>query len=282
MSVTPYDPPKPPKTITKIKEDEYLDFTSPFTWVLMGFIGFALFIILQIGNVQSSIFQTILTLVLGIWLIIWLKYFSSSEKVEKQFLLYGFKWANIRGKHVINKFDVPVQFLEKIVPLIEIHAGGIIEFSGKKWGILMETNPIRISDEERAAHEKKIEKVVNGIPANTHFKTIACSRLQPRKPIQQYLLEVSNNSNGKKATDRHLSGIYNKVSGDTTSIISWKYYAFQSLGEQPDIEAAKIQYEAVIPGLLKNMRAANLQPRIYEDPNEIAKAYRTMFSEMVI
>lgn len=282
MSVTPYDPPRPPKTITKIQEDEYLDFTSPFTWVLMVFVGFALFIILQIGSIQNSIFQAVLTLILIIWLIIWLKYFSTSEKVEKQFLMCGFTWANIRGKHVINKFEISAQFLEKIVPIVEIHTGGIIEFKGKKWGILMETNPIRISDEERAAHEKKIEKVVNGIPANIHFKTIACSRLQPRKPVQQYLLEVSNNSNGKKAIDQHLAGLYTKVSEDATPVISWKYYAFQSLGEQPNLEAAKIQYGAVIPGLIKNMKAARLQPRIYENPNEIAAAYRTLFSEMVI
>jgi hypothetical protein len=282
MSGTPYDPPKLPKTITKIQEDAYLDFTSSFTWILMVFVGFALFIILQIGSVQSSLFQAVLVLILVIWLIIWLKYFSTSEKVEKQLIIYGFNWATIRGKHVINKFEVPAQFLEKIVPIVKIYAGGIIEFKGKKWGILMETNPIRISDEERAAHERKIEKVVNGIPANTHFKTIACSRLQPRKPIQQSLLEVSNNTNGKKANDQHLAGIYTKIAEDGTPIISWKYYAFQSLGEQPNLEAAKIQYGAVVPGLLKNMRAARLQPRIYEDPNEIAKAYRTMFSEMVV
>lgn len=282
MSGTPYDPPKLPKTITKIQEDAYLDFTSSFTWILMVFVGFALFIILQIGSVQSSLSQVVLVLILVIWLIIWLKYFSTSEMVEKQLIMYGFKWTTIRGKNVINKFEVPAQFLEKIVPIVKIYAGGIIEFKGKKWGILMETNPIRISDEERAAHERKIEKVVNGIPANTHFKTIACSRLQPRKPIQQYLLEVSNNTNGKKANDQHLAGIYTKIAEDGTPIISWKYYAFQSLGEQPNLEAARIQYGAVVPGLLKNMRAARLQPRVYEDPNEIATAYRTMFSEMVI
>ncbi len=282
MSETPYNPPKPSKTITKIQENEYLDFTSPFTWVLMGFVGFALFIIFKIGSVQNRIFQVILALILVIWLIIWLKYFSTSEKVEKQFLIYGFNWAYVRGKHVINKFDVSAQFLERIVPIVEIHADGIIEFKDNKWGVLMETNPVRISDEERAVHEKKIEKVVNGIPANTHFKTIACSRLQPRKPIQQYLLEVSNSSNGKKAVDQHLAGIYNNVSEDGTPVISWKYYAFQSMGEQPNLETARIQYGAIMPGLLKNMRAAKLQPRIYDDPDEIATAYRTMFSEMVM
>ena len=56
MSVTPYDPPRPPKTITKIQEDEYLDFTSPFTWVLMGFVGFALFIRHSADSLRKIVF----------------------------------------------------------------------------------------------------------------------------------------------------------------------------------------------------------------------------------
>jgi len=282
MSNTPYEPPRPPKTITKIQDDQFLDFSSPFTWVMMVFISVALVIIFELGNVHTLVFQIVTVLALVLWLVIWIKYFSSSEKVTKQFAVFHFKVNDVKGQHVINKFEVPVSFLQKLVPIVAIHEGGIIEFTEKKYGILMETFPVRISDEERKEHEKRIEKVVNGIPANTHFKTIACSRLEPRKPLMQYLLDITSKSTGKKATNQHLVSLYNKVAGDNTPVISWKYYAFQSLGEQPSLEAAKIQYGAVIPGLLKNMKGAKLQPSIYEDPNEIAYAYRTLFSDMVI
>src|SRR5665647_1458499 len=250
MSDTPYSPPKPPKTITKIQDDQYLDFSSPFTWILLIFAGVSLTLIWEIGTIQNVIIQAVMGIILIGLLYTWIKYFSSSDKVEKQFITYGFRWTDFRGKNVINKFDVPDKFLEKIVPIVAIHSGGIIEFRGSKYGVLMETTPVRIADEERGAHEKKIEKVINGIPSNTHFKTIACSRLLPRKSIESYLLDVSTKSTGQKATDQHLAGLYNKVASDGTPVISWKYYAFQSLGEQVNLEAAMIQFGAVIPGLL--------------------------------
>lgn len=279
--LSPYSAPRPPKTITQVKDDKFLDFTCLHTWILMAAIGSCLYIFSQIAK-YSRIEQV--AAVAGMICIIgvWLKYFSTFEKVDKQKLKVKFFIGDLQGKHVINKFEAPVSFLEKLVPIVKVHKGGIIEFKGKKFGVLMETFPVRISEEERAAHEKKIEKVINGIPTNIHFKTIACSRLEPKKPILRYLLEVTNKSKGDKAIDLHLTGLYNKIAEDDSKVISWKYYAFLSLGEWKTIEEARIQYGAIMPGLLKNMKVARLQPRVYKKENEIGNAYRTMFGEMVI
>ena len=281
MTNSPYSQPKPPKTITQVKDDSFLDFTSLHTWILLFAVGGALYLFNQIARSERPL-QIVYVGALLALVAIWIKYFSSSEKVDNQKLKVKFFYAGARGKHVINKFSVPVSFLEKLVPIVEIYESGIIQFKGNKWGVLMETFPVRISEEERAAHEKRLEKVINGIPSNTHFKTIACSRLEPRKPILQYLLDVATKSNGDKATDLHLSGLYSKIAEDNSPVISWKYYAFLSLGEWKTIAEARIQYGAIVPGLLKNMKAARLQPRIYQDENEITTAYRTMFSELII
>jgi hypothetical protein len=279
--LSPYSQPKPPKTITQVKDDRFLDFTCLHTWILLSAIGSALYLFNQIAR-SIGVLQVAYVVLLLAVVTIWIKYFSTFEKVDRQKLKVKFFYAGIQGKHVINKFTVPVSFLERLVPIVGIHQDGIIEFKGNKYGVLLETHPVRISEEERAAHEKRLEKVINGIPANTHFKTIACSRLEPRKPILSYLLEVANKSNGDKATDLHLAGLYSKIAEDNSPVISWKYYAFLSFGELKSIAEARIQYGAIVPGLLKNMKAARLQPRIYNDENEISTAYRTMFNEMVI
>lgn len=281
MSDSPYSAPRPPKTITQVKDDRFLDFTCLHTWILLLTIGSSLYLFNSIARSAGFLqlgYACLLLAIIGIWI----NYFSTFEKVDKQKLNVKFFFAGLQGKHVINKFAVPVSFLEKLVPIVAIHLGGIIEFKGGKFGVLMETYPVRISEEEREGHEKRLEKVINGIPSNTHFKTISCSRLEPRKPILQYLLDISNKSSGDKATDLHLAGLYTKIAGDNSPVISWKYYAFLSLGEWKTIAEARIQYGAIVPGLLKNMKAARLQPRIYEDENEISTAYRTMFNEMVI
>jgi len=284
MSDTPYSPIKPPKTITQVKNNDYLDFSSVYTWVLLISVGISFALVFEIGVVQSLIIKGLAAIILICWIYTWFKYASTPDKVAKYRLALGFRVQDLKGNHTINKFSATDVTLQKIVPIVNIYMGGIIEFKDKKWGILIETHPIRISDEdkERKEHEKKMEKVVNCIPANTHFKTIACSRLEPRKPILEYLLDITKKSTGKKATDLHLMSLYNKISEDNSKVISWRYYVFQSLGEQPSLEAAKIQYGAVVPGLLKNMRSAKLDPVIIEDQMEVARAYRTMLSELVI
>jgi len=279
--LSPYSAPKPPKTITKVDDDRFLDFTCLHTWILLATIGSGLILFNFIAR-ATGVFRVAWVALLLAIIVIWLNYFSTFDKVDKQKLRVKFFIQDLQGEHVINKFSVPVSFLEKLVPIVRIYKDGIVEFKGKKFGVLMETHPMRISEEERAIHEKRMEKVINGIPANTHFKTIACSRLEPRKPVLHYLLEVANKSNGDKATDLHLTDLYNKIAEDSSPVISWKYYAFLSLGEWKTIEEARIQFGAIVPGLVKNMRVARLQPRIYTDGNEISTAYRTMFGEMVI
>jgi hypothetical protein len=280
MADSPYSAPRPPKTITQVKDDRFLDFTCLHTWILLITIGNALFLFNQIAS-SAGLIQLAYAVVL-LAIAIWFKLFSTFEKVDRQKLRVRFTIQKIQGKHVINTFDIKVAFLEKLVPIVAVHEKGIIEFRGNKYGLLMETFPMRISEEERETHEKRMEKVVNGIPANTPFKTMSCSRLEPRKPILKYLLDVAEKSNGDIATDLHLAGLYNKIAGDDSSVISWKYYAFIGLGEWKSLDEAKIQYGAIVPGLLKNMKGAKLRPKIIQDENEISKAYRTMFNEMVV
>ena len=279
--LSPYSQPKPPKTITKVSDDRFLDFTCLHTWILLATIGGALYLFNLIARSEGALQGAYVALLIAI-AYLWIKYFATFEKVDRQKLRVKFFFHGIQGKHIINQYTEPVANLEKIIPIISIHEGGIIEFRGGLFGVLFELNPIRISEEERAIHEKRVEKVINGLPVNTHFKTLSCSRLEPRKPILLYILDLLSKSNGEKATDIHLSGLYSKISEDNSPVISWKYYSFLSLGEHKTISEARIQYGAVVPGLLKNMGAARLTPKVYTERNDIIRAYRTMFSELVI
>jgi hypothetical protein len=279
--LSPYSQPKPPKTITKVSDDRFLDFTCLHTWILLATIGGALYLFNLIARSEGALQGAYVALLIAI-AYLWIKYFATFEKVDRQKLRVKFFFHGIQGKHIINQYTEPVANLEKIIPIISIHEGGIIEFRGGLFGVLFELNPIRISEEERAIHEKRVEKVINGLPVNTHFKTLSCSRLEPRKPILRYILDLLSKSNGEKATDIHLSGLYSKISEDNSPVISWKYYSFLSLGEHKTISEARIQYGAVVPGLLKNMGAARLTPKVYTERNDIIRAYRTMFSELVI
>lgn len=280
--LSPYSQPKPPKTITKVKDDRFLDFTCLHTWIMLLAIGAGLYLFNKIAvsttNPDRLLYLGIAFLVGNVWF----KFFSTDEKVQYNKDRIKFFVADTQGKHVINSFDSTAEDLEKLIPVKKIHDGGIVEFSGNEYGIIMETYPNRISDEEREAHEKKLEKLVNSIPANTPFKTLSCSVIEPRKPILNFLLELSSQAGTFKPKNQHLTDLYLKISGDDSKVISWKYYAFLSLGKQKNIDQARIQYGAVVPGLIKNMKAASLRPRILTKNREIVDSYRVMFSEVAL
>lgn len=279
--VSPYSAPKPPKTITEVTDDGFLDITGLHTWIFLSFVAVELSIFNQFirndGTERLLYLLGIITVGLA-----WIEWLSTKGKVDKLTLRLHFIIDDKRGKHVVNKFQVPVPFLTKVVPLVAVHGDGILEFTDNKYGVIVELQPARIQDEEREAHEKRIEKLLNGIPANIHFKTTAISRLEPKRPVLNYLLHVTNAVEKGKSTELHLTDMYNDAAGDETKTISWKYYAFLDLGSWKTITEAKIQYGAIIPGLLKNMKVARFQPRIITDQSEIGRAYRTLYSEMVI
>ena len=139
----------------------------------------------------------------------------------------------------------------------------------------------RISDEFRDIHEARLEKVVNGLPVNTLYESIACSVQEPKKPVLQHLLDLQKSSGGR-ASDQHLADLYLKISQDDDKVISWRYYAFLSLGEQKNFEAARVQYGAVVPGLLRSMAAASLYPVVLTDERDIINAYQIMLGEVSI
>lgn len=283
--ISPYSQPKPPKTITKVKDDRFLDFTCIHTWITLTIIGIGLYLFRMIANefLYKNYYDVLMYFGIA-YLVgnVWYRFFRTEEKTQYNIDKLKFLISDKRGKHVVNTFDTLVDELEMFIPIKKIHENGIIEFAGNEFGIIMETHPNRISDEEREQHEKKLEKLVNGIPANTHFKTLSCSVLEPRKPILNFLLDLSSKAGTFKPRNQHLTDLYLKISEDDSKVIAWKYYAFLSLGKQKNIDQAKIQYGAVVPGLLKNMKGANLRPRILTETREIIDCYRTMFSEVAV
>lgn len=301
INETPYGQPKAPVTITKIKSDRFLDLTNLHTWIMFTAIGFSMYFFRSIALAANNIDRVMYASLLLLVVFLWVKYFRSDDLVEFQQDRFWFFVADIRGKHVINAYSEQLHVLEKIIPIKAIHTSGIIEFQADRsgflswlkqlvglevkkyneFGILLETFPPRIADEFRDLHEAKLEKVVNGLPVNTLYESIACSVQEPKKPVLQYLLELQKTSGGK-ASDQLLADMYLKISQDEDKIISWRYFAFISLGEQKSVEAARIQYGAVVPGLLRSMSAASLHPVVLTDEQDIINAYQIMLGEVSI
>lgn len=307
MNETPYGQPRAPVTIPRIKPNRFLDLTNLHTWILFTAIGLSMYLFRSIAFAVENSDRLMYGSLLFLVVFLWVKYFRNDNLVEYQKERFIFFIEDLTGKHVIDVFAEQLKTLMKIIPIKEIHEGKgihdgcIIEFQSNQsgfvhwlkrllklevrrnneFGVLFETFPPRISDEYREFHEAKLEKVVNGLPVNTLFENIACSVEEPKKPVLQYLLELQKTSSGK-ANDQLLADMYLKISKDEDLVISWRYFSFLSLGEQKNIQAARVQYGAVVPGLLRSMSAASLHPIAIANKGDVINAYQIMLGEVSI
>lgn len=325
---TPYSQAKPPKTITRIKSDRFLDITNAHTWVLFAAIAACMYFFRELSNsiiivlsahripiaeeyLTDAYMDILMYASLLVFVVyIWIKYFRSDDLVEYQKDRTVFFINSLRGKHVINTMSESMENLLKLISIVGIYdstiegketkapRGVILEFAPQisfilrlkiffrlekkrlnEYGVLIETFPPRISDEFREFHEMALQKVVNGLPVNTLFENISCSVMEPKKKVLEYLLSMMNTSKGD-ASDKHLADMYLKISTDNELVIKWRYYSFLSLGERKNIEAARVQYGAVIPGLLSSMEAASLFPVVLRDSQAVIEAYQIMLGEV--
>lgn len=298
MEETPYTIQKPPKTITRVKPDNFLNIMCLHTWILLASLAVYIFCFVRIAQATETQYRVLYVFIAVLTLIIWFNHFRTDDLVQFQKDRLRFFVMGLRGKHSIDVYAEKLKTLLNIVPIVAVYDGGMIEFDSRQhgliskikillrierkryneYGVLIETFPPRISDEYRTIHEMRQEKIVNGLPIDRLYESISCSVKQPKREVLEYLLSLQSQSNGK-ASDQHLADLYLKISEDEEPIIKWRYFAFMSLGEQKTLKAAKIQYGAIIPGLLRSMKDADLNPVILPDEKHVINAYQVMLGE---
>jgi len=280
MAETPYTQPRRPNVIKRHKSDSFQNPSS--NWFKMTFVSGSIsgYLLSQINNYHNyQIFLVAGALAIGL---LWLKFCGMSpRKADKSMIKFWYFVSEIRGKHVMHKLTSKDNELRTVYPLVKIYENGLVRFRGKEYGTVFKLNPKRIADEDRDEHHKKIIGMVDGLGTGRYFKVIACSKVNPRKAIIDFLMTVANKT-GSKERAEHLNGILLKIIGDQSQVMSYRHYAFLGLGKHDSLESAKIAKGAAIEGLMLNMKRADLRPQLMESAKEIRNAYREMSSEKVI
>ncbi len=79
--LSPYSQPKPPITVTKVKNDRFLDFTCLHTWIMFLAIVAGLYLFKMIA-VSPNIDKLMYLGIAFIFANIWYKFCSTDEKVQ--------------------------------------------------------------------------------------------------------------------------------------------------------------------------------------------------------
>lgn len=210
-----------------------------------------------------------------IWWSIYFKWFRTAGVVDRTILVIKFLLRSSTGQTTIAKYNVPPEFLQAIVPVRQVHSGGIVEFTGKQYGQLFRLDPPRISEDDLASHIMRIEHVVNSLHGELMIKTIVCSRSNASQGLQDDLVRATDGKTD--AQKEHLYQLYHEVAGNTVDVIDWQFYLFVGIGQHESVEHAQITLQSQLPGLLKYFNRAGNHCVPIRDVGEVALVYRQLF-----
>lgn len=267
-----------PKVIRKVSEKKF-GRTWRWIWISVISIGFII-IMLMLSNFAPWRVKIVMWALVLAYIVFFFKFLKSDETLDRSILMWNYFMRSMRGQTMIAKYTCSVPFLQQIVPIVSVHNEGIIQFTENRWGILINSDPDRVIDDELDAHIMKVKDVVDSLFGDLVLKTFVCSRKNSAKPVEQDIVKKMNDPEKTIPQKQHLHSIYQDIRGNTKPQIDWVFYIFLSLGIYATVEEAQQARQTHLPGFESRLRASGMHVVQMTDPNEIAMCYRQCVTQL--
>jgi hypothetical protein len=277
--VSEYTSASVPKSMGKLQEDAYSGI--PVKWILVfcAWVGISLCFLAPVMLFTVSVYLKYTLLALFVlWWAVYIKWFRSTAVMERTVLILTYLGRSCRGYTSIRKYTVPLPFLHSVVPLIAIHPDGVIEFTGRSFGLMLKADPPRVSDDDLSRHINQVVYVVNSLYDDIILKTIAVSRTDESKPLQKTIIDATNQPDISGPQKDHLYALYHELDRTSRPVIDWEFRIFVGLGVHDSVESAEVRRLEYLPGLLSSLEKTGMHCLPMTDRNEIALAYRTIMA----
>ncbi len=215
--------------------------TIEWAVVFTMFAVIAIFFIM-LAAFGSAVFFAPLIMIVIFWAVV----AGTADRINDTKTVLSYFYRRYRGKTVIAKYKLPDSVVLDHFPIETIHDGGLIQYTGGHYGVLLRVDPPRTTDDKGI--NTALESVFNSLIPGDMLKIMASSRLDSYKP---YSDEVLNAANQDEATDeqrKHLHSIYQMVENNNNETVEWQFNAALVFAAD-DPEDAGIIVETRLPGL---------------------------------
>jgi hypothetical protein len=210
-------------------------------------VVFSIFAVIAIFLIMLSVFWSfwfIVPVVLGG--IFWAVVAGTADRIDDSKIVASYFYRKHKGQTVIAKYKMPDDAVLNHFPIEHIHDGGLIEYTGGHYGVLLKMDPPRTTDD--GAHTTNLESVFNSLIPGDMLKIMACSRLNTYKPYSDDILAIANQDWTTDEQRKHIHSIYQMVEKNTNETVEWQFNA-ALLFAADDPEDAGIIVETRLPGL---------------------------------
>lgn len=263
-----------PTTIRKVKETAYAGISAKWfaiiaVWAFISLIGFMPLILMQ-----NWIFRCFIISLQLIWWGIYISELRSVELFNAAGLKLLFMFDEYSGLHNVYKYELSVRSLQNNFPIVDVLVNGLIQFTRKRYGVLLKYFPPEVIEEDWEIHLVNIQSIINRLSGNMMVKFISSSRFGT-EPLVLKKLQKKINSNGlSKNMVKVLVSICERIQNKDKVAPDWAYYIFLSFGECGTIEDAEDKLLTEIPGFLDGLENAGIKAEMITNRNQIIKEYR--------
>jgi hypothetical protein len=273
---------KVPNTFRLPKEMVWAGISVEFLRLIIAFAIILTIPLITLIFIRNFWYQCFASAVILSAIILFFLYFRNYEMYVKNKLVVKFMIDEYKKLHGVYKFDADLDFLLTFVPIVEIFTNGIIEFVGKRFGILLRYYPPAIEDDQTSieTHIEEVKAFIHSVSGDKLIRFISCSRYQFVSPVVKKLQEKMNESNLPKPFYRLLVSLLKKIKSNENSV-DVDFYIFIGFGK--DVQTHEEATEKILtdlPGLLEGLDKAKINAHHIVDRRQLITEYRNFFSPL--
>jgi len=271
-----------PRKLSKLKEKafatvSYLWCAVAFVWVLVSFIIVIPVLLFSLGLIGNCIIVGILLF----WWSVGFIWFRDTHKMDATLLFLNFTSRAIREKNIIAKYKLPVELLKEIIPIEAVHDHGLIQFTENRYGVLLRIDAPRVSDNNLAAHNTKMENLVNSLYGDQMVKTYTACKNHKDNGLRDSLITRMNEDISQRSKE-HLNSIYQHIEKTNTTTNIWITWMLVMMGLFDSVDAAELRRQVYVPGLIRgHLQKADIRCTVVEG-NDVVREYRQMIDSQEI
>jgi hypothetical protein len=265
-----------PKSLRRINE-EFQGLPIRYVAVIVVVALTCLILIITILSAKNKIIPLIILFVV---LAFFFKFMRSTAILTRSWLAYKFLIRGLRGQNVVAKYTSTATFMTSIVPIVEFHDAGVIEFAGKKYGMMLKVDPDRVSDDEIETHINQVRSLIDSLHGELMLKSYVVSVPTTVRPVEKGIVKLLNEQGRTKQEQDHLYSLYNQALENTSPVIQWKFYIFLGLGKYDNLQDAYIAKQQYFPGLINKLTKAGMHIIPVRNKQELGQIYRSLISQV--
>ena len=187
----------------------------------------------------------------------------------------------VMGDNEMNKYTHSAAYIQKKIPIKEIHENGMIEFPKGEWGVLMTQVLPDVPAGRRAAYLSRTEDIINPLPLNIIYKSMRFSSVETAQPLVEQVRDAINDPETTSEMREHLYNSYEQLKKVHGRIV-WAGWGFIGIGKYKNAEEAYTGSKVEVESIMKSLRDADIIPTRMVREYDIINVYRQMLSMKVV